>query len=61
MSAPIMKGLNTVRKQYTEARSKLNNGKGKSKDLEFTLWLKLYSGKRTLSNSLKATLTKTES
>lgn len=37
MSAPIMKGLNTVRKQYTEARSKLNNGKGKSKDLEFTL------------------------
>lgn len=33
MSAPIMKGLNTVRKQYTEARSKLDNGKGKSKDV----------------------------
>lgn len=38
-----MKGLNTVRKQYTEARSKLDNVKGKRKDFRIhTLTLKEY-------------------
>lgn len=62
MRAPIMKGLNTVRKQYTEARSKLDNAKGKRKDFRIhTLTLKEYSFKRMFRSSLKLPLTKTES
>lgn len=55
-----MKGLNTVRKQYTEARSKLDNDKEKSKDFRIhTVTLKEYSIKKKLSGSLEPTLTKT--